>query len=124
MIASYMRGRPKCSAPAATKNGPQSVRTVTAPSAAVRPAGLAARDDRDRGARLPAAAQELAEDLRRLRPRCAECAVDDEERHRMDPELRRGALVLADLGGEAVAGQQLAELVGGQARLDTEALER
>ena len=51
-------------------------------------------------------------------------AVDDEERDGVDAEAGGGALVLADLGGEAVAGEQVADLVGRQPGLDRQALER
>jgi hypothetical protein len=55
-------------------------------SAAVDAAAVPGGQDRDRGARLPGAAQQLSEGLRGLGARRAERPVYDEEGHRADPE--------------------------------------
>ena len=74
--------------------------------------------------RLPALSQQLAEGLGRAGAGGADPAIDGDEGHRVDPERHRRALVLADLGRVARAGEHVAHLVLGQADLEREAGER
>ena len=87
-------------------------------------AGVAARDDLERRARVPAALEERGEDLGRLRAGGAEAAVDHEARDGADAERGGGLLVLAHLRGEAVGRQRLAHLVRVQADLGGEPHQR
>ena len=71
MIASYMRGRTKCSAPAATKNGPQSARRRSRAPVSSRPAR------RPRRRRRPGSPARASQPRRRSSPKTSGgCAPD------------------------------------------------
>src|SRR5271163_1552530 len=72
----------------------------------------------------PAAAQQLAKDLRRLGTGDPERAVDDEERHAADTKASGRALVLADVLGISLRIQHLPYFLGREAHLGRETLER